>query len=1340
MKQAIFDLRRLAVSLLAACFATGLFAQVDLNPIPDYYQDPGISPNRNYINQNAGEHVDPFTGKLQFHLVDLFLPGNGGMDIKVQRSYSSLDAFVRDAAPFGVGWTVNFGRIIGLTTGQCVPAGSPTVGVIEMPDGSRHQLFAADSTLFSASDLATKTGLFVTKDLYKTQCSPSGTGLTVFTPDGTQYNMDVAGPTITAGSGTTQQSQASLYPSSIVDRNGNTLNLTYGNFGPYFSISTVSAPDGRKVTFTYDAGGNPTGVTDGTRTVQYHVHPVAAIPGYVFLDTVTRPDGTTWKYTYNEAFNFASPIAGQGSISSVTYPTGGTYSYTYALQTFYPIQTPASHVISTKTASGSGMPVGSGWTFTYTPSSTAYPPNAQGTCASTTSPYFDLTTITGPEGTQYLCHFGYMSAYGNNLTTVGYAYAIGESLGRVAGPDAEGVWNEPMLITKAQQTTYPGGVYQEDIATPILQTQNLYRDGQSFATAYSNYDQYGNPGTVSETGAQLTVAGAVAGANPGGTTRTTTFTYYVDPVKWVLHAKATEAAVVDGVALGQIQRSFDANANVLSENRYGVTTSWTYFPTGDIQTKTDALGNTILYSNYQLGIPQAEQYPLQAPPGPVTSYETISRVVDNFGNVTSQTDGAGAVTGYQYDGLNRLIKITHPIGNPVTVAWTSNSRTVRRGAFTETTNYDGFGRKSSVVALDTATTDSITRTYFFDALGRMTFESDPNSTVGTEYVYDQIGRETARWFACNAPPPAGCLASRTTSYGGVAKVVTDELAFTSEYLYRGYGDPDRLDLIGIRPPYAEANTTITRNGLGQIASVLQGGQTRSYSYSPSFFLTSSVDPETGTTTYGRDAIGNMTSRQVGASGITTFVYDGLNRLTNTNFPTGTPSVSRTYYLDNKIETIDNGTAQRSFVYDANKNLTSETLTLPGANQTFTTGYSYNANDALSTITYGSGQVVSYYPDNFNRPTMAYPFTESGSVSYFSNGMIESYATANGMHTTYTQNARLWPDSMVVTNGVNPVLNSQYEYDNAGNLSSITDAIDPAQNRTISYDALQRVGSVQGSPWGTIQYAYDGTGNITEKIQTNIYSVEYFYGYDSQNRLSGLSSMIGNQINTLSTLHSYSYDTYGNITGNGQSTLSYDDASNLTCSNCGTSKEVDYQYDGQGLRVSSTPVGGNPTYFAYASSGNLLSEFTPGQVLKEYIYFGGRQIAVRQADESTGGTPTASVNLTVAGSANPTSVVAGGSVTYTVNVSNNGTQDASGVSVVNVLPPQVTYVSASPGCSNASGTVTCSIGALAASAQSSIQIQATTATPGTWYDVSSVVASLPNSSGVNGTAFVPLSVH
>ena len=200
------------VAITACLTLVGNFARADglSEPIPTYYEEPGIFPNRAYVNQHADEHIDPFTGKLQWHQVDLFVPGNGGLDIAVRRSYSSLGNFVRlgdpwpEPSPAGYGWSMHFGRVmrhanVGLcSNGWAVASKDP---VLEMPDGSRRILYEALDGMS-----------WITTNFERAVCDTNG--LTIFTPDGTRYDMTTPGAPL----GTAPFPINTYYTSRITDR------------------------------------------------------------------------------------------------------------------------------------------------------------------------------------------------------------------------------------------------------------------------------------------------------------------------------------------------------------------------------------------------------------------------------------------------------------------------------------------------------------------------------------------------------------------------------------------------------------------------------------------------------------------------------------------------------------------------------------------------------------------------------------------------------------------------------------------------------------------------------------------------------------------------------------------------------------------------------------------------------------------------------------------------------------------------------------------------------------------------------------------------------------------
>src|SRR5207248_3614200 len=70
---------------------------------------------------------------------------------------------------------------------------------------------------------------------------------------------------------------------------------------------------------------------------------------------------------------------------------------------------------------------------------------------------------------------------------------------------------------------------------------------------------------------------------------------------------------------------------------------------------------------------------------------------------------------------------------------------------------------------------------------------------------------------------------------------------------------------------------------------------------------------------------------------------------------------------------------------------------------------------------------------------------------------------------------------------------------------------------------------------------------------------------------------------------------------------------------------------------------------------------------------------------------------------PSPSSAGTDITYTLTVTNNGPSASSGGTVTDVLPAQVSFVSASAGCTSTAGTVSCSVGTLAAGATQPLTI-------------------------------------
>jgi uncharacterized repeat protein (TIGR01451 family) len=86
-----------------------------------------------------------------------------------------------------------------------------------------------------------------------------------------------------------------------------------------------------------------------------------------------------------------------------------------------------------------------------------------------------------------------------------------------------------------------------------------------------------------------------------------------------------------------------------------------------------------------------------------------------------------------------------------------------------------------------------------------------------------------------------------------------------------------------------------------------------------------------------------------------------------------------------------------------------------------------------------------------------------------------------------------------------------------------------------------------------------------------------------------------------------------------------------------------------------------------------------------------------------GPPPASADLSVTKSALPDPVTAGDDLTYTIGVTNNGPDDATGVTLSDPIPAGTSFVSADSGGSLSGGTVSWSIGALASGGSTTVHL-------------------------------------
>jgi YD repeat-containing protein len=574
--------------------------------IRDFYSEPGLNPFKETINQENNEHIDPFSGTLQHKHVDLFIPGNGGMDIKITRVYTSLQERLGVRTVTGAGWTMHFGRLVVPTLHKDKLCAQNTYNArtednpsIELPDGGR-ELLMLDAV--HGQYLVTRSG-------WRMKCRSEGEGVVVTSPAGTTYTMSALN---------TLNNHWSWYTTRIEDLHGNVVDIAHKtNPWNFIYVDKITASDGRLVTFFYEDEGTPDirlsriVANDQMWTYRYDSVDTLDALNYYYLSEVVRPDGLRWRYRYYP-FNSAQDAAGNYSMQSVTYPYGAAITYTYKKVDFDPSDVDGqwdepTTVVATKTVSGGpadGSSVGAGsslpggvWTFDYEPKSSELFLAKDGTWLSG----LDKITVVMPGGKYVYYHYGfsYTGVAGSGiLWLTGMLYkqetwdgSCGGTNGAgVACNRVESVYNDwaPRLMSH-EDFWHGRGARENDSYAPQLIGRSHDRHGNGHRTEYEDHDEFGNVRRIIE-GSNLL----------NDPDKVTEITYYVDKARWIVHQAEDETVVgPNGEIVSHVDRTIDSHGKVIREDSNGIVTTYTYTPQGDLESLTDARDNKTTFLELQ---------------------------------------------------------------------------------------------------------------------------------------------------------------------------------------------------------------------------------------------------------------------------------------------------------------------------------------------------------------------------------------------------------------------------------------------------------------------------------------------------------------------------------------------------------------------------------------------------------------------------------------------------------------------------------------------------------------------------------------------------------------------
>jgi len=626
-----------------------------------------------------------------------------------------------------------------------------------------------------------------------------------------------------------------------------------------------------------------------------------------------------------------------------------------------------------------------------------------------------------------------------------------------------------------------------------------------------------------------------------------------------------------------------------------------------------------------------------------------------LGLATKSTDPNNLVTNYSYDFFRRPLTATQVNGavNGQSVTYSYNDTTFVN---TVTTTIDSSKSVQQVAAVDglgrvlTSTTEDINSNVIskvsakYDLIGRAYQTSNPYQTGSPSYwtitAFDALGRPTSVTLpdgsATTYAPYTAQTVTITDPAGKKRKSQTDaagRLVAVTE--------PDSSNALN-------KVTLYTYNVLDALASATDdaGTQTRAYTYDNLGRLVSTVTPEGGQTCFGTrsgttcnqdgyDSFNNLLTRTDSRGVVTSYTYDGLNRLKGVGYTvvTGVPStasVSLTYgtiasqFNNGALITITDGVGSESYSYNALEHLTQLQKVFTGTpNTTYTTSYTYNIAGELTQITYPSGRIVQQSVDAIGRlceiapsttgcGTAASPYATG--YSYNVASQVTGFKYGNGIYASlgFSSN-RLQLNCLdysttnrngTCTHDATTKFGLTYGYasspNNNGQIASITDSVDNGRTAAYTYDPLSRLstalttGSVTYPQWG-LSWGYDRYGNRLNQTLTA------GSGYQGSVTVNPATNHI--------TTAGYAYDANGNMTNDGMNTLTYD-AENHSVTSSGTLGSGTYTYDGNGLRVKK--VSASTTTVYVFSGSKVIAEYDNGAVpaapSREFIYGGGTLLA------------------------------------------------------------------------------------------------------------------------------------
>lgn len=693
----------------------------------------------------------------------------------------------------------------------------------------------------------------------------------VFTsPDGTAFHYQ----TLTGHT---------LVPTRVVDKNGNTLSFGYaGNDGRMTSVTdstgrtvatlawsanhllSITNVLGRSLQLTYDTTSNHTD------------------------DVIALVDGTTGTGSAQHSFGFAYNPSGLRALNQVTDPRGHHTTVDYY-------------------TSNEALPVSTG---TSDPMVTDWPRSYTDRTSQTT--FFEYADNDGSDGSDIRADVYEQTGQASPLPAHAHTTYLSDAFGRTTkvkdavANDQPG--SDPNLTSNVTRLVWDGDHNAISMTEPAgAKTRWVYDQ----ATGYplKQFDP-----VVLKRGGKPTVLAYDTLANG---------VVFLSSITTPLNSSTTTPD-------HQTTFGHDTAGNLTSvTDPLGNKTLYTYNPNGTLASVVDA-------NHSSQASPPTTTFAYNAATGGKTGYPTTitppqggshpiaptTFVYDAAGDVTSTsqtstTQGGAVTTTAVYDGLQRLTSLTVPgaQGGPRTTTTTydanDNVHNIHApNSADTTTDYDNSDRSTTVTLPSNGSAGSRVATNVYDLMGRLVCAYTPLATGtrdaacaskahSTRYGYDLDGRVTSTSQYVDSTttittsgsydPASGDLLNTTDPNGNQTSYSYDlDHRVTGVTDAAGYSTRTRYDDEG------QVTSTVDQDGNPTDYTYDNNGQTQSVSTYRTPL--GSNTPQTHTTTYAYDKVGNLTKTTLPSGKFTTTRYDENNNPVEQDGLTraGTPAATVTF--------------------------------------------------------------------------------------------------------------------------------------------------------------------------------------------------------------------------------------------------------------------------------------------------------------------------------------------------------------------------------------------------------------------------------------------------------------